>query len=171
MIGLMSAKVISLKNVPHIISLTRDITEHKKTEAALKLSEKKYRLVADNVSDVIWQMDAKTHKFTYISPSVERLTGYKTEEVLQHPFEWLLTPKSQKLLKRVVPILQTSYTHSEYETFVYELEHPCIDGSTVWTETTTRFITDEETGRLMVFGSARNIMMRKKSRERNNTKK
>jgi len=150
-------------NITGIVGAIMDLTEHKKAEKALKLSEKKYRLIADNVSDVIWQMDAETHLFTYISPSVERLTGYKVEEVLQYPFEWMLTPKSQKLIERIIPILLSSYKHGEYETLIYEVEHPCINGTTVWTETSTQYLIDEETGRLMAFGSARDITNRKKA--------
>ncbi len=152
-------------NITGIVGAITDLTEHKQAEKALLLSEKKYRLIADNVSDVIWQMDAKTHRFTYISPSVERLTGYKAEEVLKYPFEWILTPRSQKMTERIIPILQSNYKQGEYETFVYELEHPCINGTTVWTETTTRYLVDEETGRLIVYGSARNITVRKKAQE------
>lgn len=150
-------------NITGLVGAILDITDRKRVEEALKLSEKKYRMIADNVSDVIWQMDAETHLFNYMSPSVERLTGYKVEEVLQNPFDWILTPKSQEFLTRVIPILRNRYQQGENETFVMELEHPCINGSTVWTETTTRYLVDEETGRLMVFGSARDITKRKKA--------
>jgi two-component system, sensor histidine kinase and response regulator len=150
-------------NITGLVGAILDITDRKRAEEALKLSEKKFRMFADNVSDVIWQMDSETRMFNYMSPSVERLTGYKVEEVLQNPFDWILTPKSQEFLIRVIPILRARYQQGENETFVMELEHPCINGNTVWTETTTRYLIDEKTGRLMVFGSARDITKRKKA--------
>src|SRR5262249_35740452 len=49
--------------------------------AALAESERKFRLLADNIVDVITVYD-ETGKFTYISPSSEDMTGYKPEELL-----------------------------------------------------------------------------------------
>jgi PAS domain-containing protein len=44
-------------------------------KANLIESERKYRILAENVSDIIWIMDLKTRKFVYISPSVEKIQG------------------------------------------------------------------------------------------------
>jgi len=41
--GLMSAKVLMLSNVPHIISITRDISDRKKNEELLKKSEERFK--------------------------------------------------------------------------------------------------------------------------------
>jgi|GEM_PF-928176 len=46
--GLVSARLVTLHEVPHIISVTQDITEKKKTEAAVRESEEKYRLLYEN---------------------------------------------------------------------------------------------------------------------------
>ena len=44
-------------------------------------SERRYRLLAENVSDVIWVTDMSL-KPTYFSPSVTRLLGYSIEEAM-----------------------------------------------------------------------------------------
>ena len=62
-----------------------DITLRRKSEMELKESEARYRMFADNVSDVIWTMDL-TGKFTYISPSIERQTGFTAEETMARKF-------------------------------------------------------------------------------------
>ena len=51
-------------------------------EEELRASEQRYRLLADNITDVIWTVDLDG-KFTYVSPSVERLRGYSPEEVMR----------------------------------------------------------------------------------------
>ncbi|MEA3421722.1 MAG: PAS domain S-box protein [Acidobacteriota bacterium] len=73
-----------------------DITEHKRIDKALQESEKKYRLIADNVSDVIWTMDTSL-KFTYTSPSVKSLRGYSVEEATNQTLEEILAPASFKV--------------------------------------------------------------------------
>ena len=56
-------------------------------------SERRYRLLADNVSDVIWTMDMN-RKFTYYSPSVIQLRGYTSEEAMTMTLQESLTPAS-----------------------------------------------------------------------------
>ena len=49
----------------------------------IKESERQYRLLADNISDVIWIIDLSLAKFSYVSPSVERVQGFTPEEVME----------------------------------------------------------------------------------------
>ncbi len=70
--------------------LEKIITEHRQTEIALSESEQKYRLLANNVTDVIWSVDMDLH-YNYISPLIEKIHGYTPEEVMGISFEQSFT--------------------------------------------------------------------------------
>ncbi|MDK2867990.1 MAG: hypothetical protein PWP38_2305 [Clostridiales bacterium] len=125
-------------------------------------SERRHRLLADNATDVIWTM-GMAGNFTYISPSVERLRGYTPEEVMTHTPEQTLCPGS---LEYMVEGLRVARSHieagSRMPVFRGQLEQPCKDGSTVWTEATISGLYDENGKFIELLGISRDITAQKK---------
>ena len=152
---------------PFAITSMQDITERKHAEEKLRQSEERYKLISENAADVIWVMDPLAGKFTYISPSVEKLRGYTPEEVMAQPISEALTPESLKLvsesLQENLPafIARGSGTMS----FVNEVDQPCKDGSIVHTEVTTTYVINER-GQVEIVGVSRDITDRKQEAER-----
>ena len=64
------------------INVFTDITEHKKIEEALRKSEELFRTVVENSWDGIHQVDLSTGRYVFVSPSLERLTGFTSEELM-----------------------------------------------------------------------------------------
>jgi PAS domain S-box-containing protein len=77
--------------------LEKEISEKELSEKALRDSEEKYRLHFENVLDVIYSIN-RDLVITSISPSLEKVLGYKPEELMTKPFTHLniLTPESLK---------------------------------------------------------------------------
>jgi len=161
--GLMSASIIELDGVPHILSITRDITDRKRAEKALKESENKYRLLADNVNDVIFVLDMNLN-YTYVSPSVKMLRGYEPEEVLKQPSLETLTPSSWDRAKRILSEaleLEKSGRRDVPKSRTVQLEMVRNDGTTVWTEAKFSLIRDEKQKPVAILGVGRDITERK----------
>lgn len=70
-----SPKMLSIEGEACILVSVRDITERVEVEHKLRESERKYRLLAENSSDVIAALD-QDFKPTYISPSAQLLYGF-----------------------------------------------------------------------------------------------
>jgi len=68
-------------DVSGAICVVRDITERKHMEEALRRSEKRFRQVAENAKEWIWEIDADGC-YTYTSPVVEQILGYTPQEIL-----------------------------------------------------------------------------------------
>ncbi|HNF33264.1 MAG TPA: PAS domain S-box protein, partial [Anaerolineales bacterium] len=140
-----------------------EITDRKKAEEALRESEAKYRLLAENISDVIWVLDVESSRFRYVSPSVTSLRGYSVEEVMTEDMAATLTPVSLEYLSQVTPERLGKFQQGLSKSYTDEIEQTCKDGSTVWTEVISRYVIDPETNRLEVYGVSRNITERKKA--------
>ena len=152
----------------HFVGLGIDITQRRQAEAALRESEQRYRLIAENISDVIWTMDMDL-RFTYVSPSVIRLRGYLPDEVIQQTLAEMLTPESLRVCMNVLEQESSRERSGEADasrSVTIETEQYCRDGSTVWTESQMSFLRDSVGSPLGILGVTRDISERKKAEER-----
>ena len=71
-----SADLIEEGEEKLIVANIRDLSKQKKYEDDLRKSEELFRLLTENAQDVIYKLDIINKSFDYISPSIEKLTGY-----------------------------------------------------------------------------------------------
>jgi len=146
--------------------LTQEIENRKKIERTLRESEKKYRLLADNVSDVIWILDIESFKYIYVSPSVIKQRGYTPEEAMEIPLHETLTQSSYELsVSLLAEELKNDRFSPAERSKTLEIEQFRKDGSSGWVEITVRFLRDSEGKPRSILGISRDITERKQITE------
>ena len=146
----------------YVQSVVRDITDRKHTDEALRASEERYRMLAENMSDIIWLSDMSL-RTVYISPSLTRLRGFTLEDMNTLPPERLIAPQSlalamATLAERLAPGNQMPTDASS--PVLLDLEFTRKDGSTFWCESRFTLIRDASGAPTHILGTGRDITER-----------
>jgi PAS domain S-box-containing protein len=159
--------IISNNKIEGMTGLVLDITDRKLAEDRIKASEAQYRLLAENIDDVIWKMDVNTLKYTFITPSIYKLTGFTVEESLNQSFEEMLMPDSLAEALEELPRRMAQFYEKKLDAEVrkYRFKLRCKDGHAVWVEMNTSFLTDVSGQITEIVASSRNITEQKAAEE------
>jgi two-component system, cell cycle sensor histidine kinase and response regulator CckA len=134
----------------------------------LQRTKDRYRLLAENISDVIFTLDLNLHH-TYCSPSVQRLRGYTVEEVTRQTLEQVLTPASFRVATKTLEegqALERAKPGASSEPETLELELTRKGGGTVWAEVKVSFLRDRNGSIAGILGVARDVTARRRDSER-----
>jgi two-component system cell cycle sensor histidine kinase/response regulator CckA len=143
----------------------RDVTKSRQAEKALRESEKKYRLIAENTADLISVLNMDMH-FSYVSPASIRLRGFTVEEAMAQTLEQVLTPESMKDAISVFEeemLKEASGTSDPNRMRILELEQYKKDGSTAWMEVSLSFLRDSDGKPVQILAVTRDISDRKQA--------
>lgn len=153
----------------------------------LAQEEERFRLVVENATDVIWtaqlhglgnvpvgltRAEAIDHarraadgwRFTFVSPSVERVLGYHVEDAMRLSLKEFLTPESYAVAVGILAeeiLVEPKPDGDANRRRLVELEVVTRQGAARWCEVSMAFLRDSEGGLASAMGATRDISERK----------
>lgn len=140
------------------------ILQRKKADDALRESEERYRLLADNATDTIWVMELSTFTLSYVSPSGSHLLGYEPEQLKELTLDSFLNQNSIEKFHAIISegLAQDALTGSGINQLNrFETELIRQDGSVIWVEVATSFLRTHTGTPDRILGITREITQRK----------
>ena len=136
--------------------------EQRRIQEALRASEERFRLISENTADVIWLLDIASGRFTYVSPSVQRVFGFSPEDVLGMGVREMLTPESYRdYSRRLAESLEALDSGDEsVRTQTHEFDQLRKDGSIVQTELVATILPNKQGFAAEILGVTRDITER-----------
>ncbi|MEQ8190196.1 MAG: PAS domain S-box protein [Candidatus Eremiobacterota bacterium] len=152
--------VVEYGNTVAVVGTFTDITERKKVEKALMESEERFRILAENSTDMI-SRHTPEGIFLYVSPSCHTLLGYNPDEMIgTSTYDYVHPEDIHKVSLSHITILEKPVIYTVTYRFL------CRNGEYIWFETTSHSIFDEKTGIITeIQTSSRDITARKKTEE------
>jgi len=141
--------------------LKQEIKEHKRTEETLRESEERFQQVAENAEEWIWEVD-DNGLYTYASPVVEKILGYKPEEIVgKKHFYDLFHPEDREQLKKAA--FEIFAKKESFHKFINRNIHK--NGKAIWLSTSGVPDIDKKGSLLGYRGADSNITERKQAEE------
>ncbi len=156
-----------LFRLPSLLVSVKQKYELRKNQKELEESEAKYRLLAENSSDIIFVLDLN-YNYVYLSPSGQRLRGFKAEDVKNNNFSEFLTPESNQKIKNEIERLKALFNSKKIykaEPRIFEIEMYKSDGSIFWAEVKFSVMFDDNKLPIGFQGVTRDITARRKATE------
>jgi PAS domain S-box-containing protein len=140
--------------------LLKEISIRKQAEAALRESEARNRILVENTSDVVFNLDDTGH-ITFVNPAAFRISGYKEEEIIGKHYATLIHPDMRD---EGIKFLGRQFIKERRKNVYYEYPIITKEGHEVWLGQNIQMI--EEDGRITGFHSVgRDITDRKRAEE------
>jgi PAS domain S-box-containing protein len=145
--------IIHNESVVQVITIIRDITERTLIENQLRESEKNYRDLISNLTDVVAEVDAEG-KFIFVSPQILDLFGYQSREVRGKNSYDFIHPDDIESARK---ILAKSLAEEDKFDFEYRVKHK--NGHYVWVAASGKAIEHEDSWKIVC--GIRNITQQK----------
>lgn len=138
--------------------LQEENTKRRRVQDALRESRERYRLLAENSTDMISRQTPNT-MYQYVSPACRNLLGYEIEEMVGKSESDFIHPED---LPKIQHLHDDANGRPAVSKYTYRARRK--EGGYVWLETTSRLIRDAETQTpLEIIAVSRNVTERKEA--------
>lgn len=142
---------VGLQNIYVIFN---DYTEQYEIEEQLRESEAKYRAIAEDTGDIIWTMDVKKQKLTYVSPSTEKILGFSPNQLVGKSIsEIAFLFDDGAFFKVLAEKVRTGHSLPE----VLELVQKSASGQTILTQSRFSYIYNSKNQLSTILGVTRDV--------------
>ena len=155
---LFSAEPVLVNNKQCLLTTGVDITSRKQAENALNQSREQYRAFVENINDVIFTVDLQG-KFSFVSPAIERISGYTSAEVEGKLFSDFVHPDDLIGLEKALSRRVDPLTITEHEFRVLDKTE-----TVRWVVTKSRLVAENDKP-LVIYGIMTDITERKQMEE------
>ena len=141
--GLMSASLITLNNEPHIISITRDISDIKATQEELKKNERLFRTAFENSATGMC-ITSLNGKFLQVNNKLCEILGYIESELLKLTFADITHPEDLALSNNMIGKAINKLSDEIY----FEKRYLKKNGKVIWAGVSSSLLKDDNSNPL-----------------------
>ena len=144
--------------IHHIVGISRDFTERKRAEDALRESEGRYRTIIETTSEGIWLLDANTNT-TFVNKQMAAMLGYTEEEIMGRSLFGFMDAEAKIEAQRLWDRRREGVRE------VQDFRFTRKDGTYLWTIVSTNPVFDEKGQVIGALGMVTDITERKYAEE------
>lgn len=152
----LSTRMLNVNGRKTVLTIARDLSERRRAEVKLTASEDLLRIIVDGTLDMFFYVHNARGVFTYVSPSIERLTGHSPEEWKTHFTKFLtanpINKKAREYTNRAMrkgipgPVYLCEVRHADGRPVLLEINEKPIfrEGKVIGIQGVARDITERK---------------------------
>ncbi|MFA5805583.1 MAG: PAS domain S-box protein [Melioribacteraceae bacterium] len=161
-----SVSLYQIENERFAVWVLRDVTEEKKAQNALLLSEERYRSISENINECIWTAERQDGKLkaVFYTPAIKKITGYSADEYINDSLLWekIIHPDDSD---NVESKLYNFYGDLVRSSDVFEYRIIDILGNIIWIENRINVVRDVKGEIQKIFGIISDISLSKRAED------
>lgn len=161
-----SVSSYEIENEKFAVWILQDVTEEKKAQNELSLSEERYRSITENINESIWTAERQDGKLkaVFYTPAIEKITSYNADSFIINPSLWKNIIHPNDVDETVDKLYKFYLDPARYsESFEYKI----IDtlGNVIWIENRIKVVRNKKGKIQKIFGIISDISLSKRAEE------